>query len=62
MMWTDMWGPHVSEGKRETGYPFGNGFLGRGPDLELGQFVALALLSIFFLLFFFSFSVFLINS
>jgi hypothetical protein len=62
MMWPDMWGPHVSEGKRETGYPFGNGFLGRGPDLELGQFVAPGPFVYFFLLSFFSFSVFLINS
>jgi hypothetical protein len=45
--------------KREgAGYRFGFGFLGHGPDLELGRFVAPGPFVYFFLLTSFSFSVF----
>jgi hypothetical protein len=57
---TDARGPRVGEGERGEVVPFrGEGFLGRGLDLELGQIVSPGAFSIFIsplLLFFFCFS------
>jgi hypothetical protein len=38
--WPWQWGPHVSEGEGERGVPVRKDFLGRWPDLELGQIVS----------------------
>jgi hypothetical protein len=57
LRWPDVRARAVSEGERRLRYPFGFGFLGRGPDLELGRMASPRPFLIFsFLLFPFSVS------
>jgi hypothetical protein len=59
MMWPDKLDPLVSEGEGEKRVPVRKGFLGRGPDLELGRIVSPGAFSCFFLLSSFFFFLFL---
>jgi hypothetical protein len=53
-------GSHMAAREREgAGYRFGIGFLGHGPDLELGRYVAPGPFVYFFSSFFFFFFCFL---
>jgi hypothetical protein len=54
MMWAWQVDPSCQRVREKGAYRFGIGFLGRGPDLELGQIVFPNPFSCFFLLFFFS--------
>jgi hypothetical protein len=61
MMWPSQVGPARQQGREKNTYRFRIGFLGRGPDLELGQIVSLGPFFMFFLLFFLFFFCFLIS-